>query len=60
MFVSSVYRLVPGGAIVLQALPFVLSHGSQNQSIIEEVRINRMNQKSTSLFNELTISDPKL
>jgi hypothetical protein len=24
----------PGGAIVLQALPFELSHNSQNQSII--------------------------
>jgi hypothetical protein len=25
----------PGSATVLQALPFVLSHGSQNYSIIE-------------------------
>jgi len=34
-FVFSVYRLVSRQSTLLQALPFVLSHGSRNPSIIE-------------------------
>jgi hypothetical protein len=50
----------PGGATVLQALPFVLSHGSQNPSIIKSTHQPDEPEINLSLFNELTISNPKL
>jgi hypothetical protein len=52
----------PGGATVLQALTFVLSHGSQNPSIIRGGSTHQPDEPeiNLSLFNELTISDPKL
>jgi len=57
MFVFSVIAWFPSGASLFQALPFVLSHGSRNQSIIEfrkKVTPSAEKSRSTSARFNLT------